>query len=250
MIEPKIFYRELDSILAKIAEEKSGDTYFESILKALEAQFGRALNIKHSFVYEQRGDEFILIYSSAKDSTIRITSTLPTDTDVVQKVMKHKSFIYSDPVLMEDFELKNETDFAVTAAISVYSPEKNWLLVFELTEGWQREEISLFLNAVRTAINYRLFSRTIWTELERSVQIQKSLLPKESPKIEGYDIFGYSQPAELVGGDFYEYFQFEGDYILGTAIGDASGHGLPAARRRGAADHAACLPLAALHLRD
>lgn len=229
MIEPKIFYRELDSILAKIAEEKSGDTYFQSILQALEAKFGNALNIKHSFVYEQRGDEFLLVFSSAASSKTKIVITLPTDTDAVKSVIKHKSFIYSDPVLMEDFELQNETNFAVTAAIYVYSPEKNWLLVFELKEGWQREEISLFLNAVRTAINYRLFSQTIWTELQRSVQIQKSLLPKESPKIEGYDIFGYSQPAELVGGDFYEYFQFEEDDILGTAIGDASGHGLPAA---------------------
>ncbi len=229
MIEPKIFYRELDSILAKIAEERSGDNYFQSILEALEAKFGSVLNILHSFVYEQRGDDFILTYSSAKKSKTNIATILPMDTDAVQKVIKHKSFIYSDPVLMEDFELENDTTFAVTAAITVYSPEKNWLLVFELSQGWQREEISLFLNAVRTAINYSLFSKMIWTELERSVQIQKSLLPKESPKIDGYDIFGYSQPAELVGGDFYDYFQFEEDNILGAAIGDASGHGLPAA---------------------
>jgi len=35
-------------------------------------------------------------------------------------------------------------------------------------------------------------------------------------------------PAEEVGGDFYDFLSFE-DSLLGLAIGDASGHGLPAA---------------------
>ena len=41
-------------------------------------------------------------------------------------------------------------------------------------------------------------------------------------------IAGRSQPAELVGGDLYDYFNFDEDGF-GVCIGDASGHGLPAA---------------------
>ncbi len=64
--------------------------------------------------------------------------------------------------------------------------------------------------------------------MQQAVQIQKSLLPRSSPQIQGYEIYGKSIPAELVGGDFYEYFESGGENF-GISIGDASGHGLPAA---------------------
>ncbi len=229
MIEPKIFYRQLDEVLAQIAKEKTGENYFKSILIALEDKFASSLKIIQGHIYEKHGEDFILLHTLENNKTSYISQTLADDTDAVQAVIRHKTFIYNDPALLEDFELNNTDKEVVLAAISIYSPEKNWLIVFELDKGWIREEISLFLNAVRTALNYRLFSQTIWTELERSVQIQKSLLPKESPQINEFDIYGHSQPAEMVGGDFYDYFEFQDDSIFGTAIGDASGHGLPAA---------------------
>ena len=105
---------------------------------------------------------------------------------------------------------------------------QKWLLIFCLKENWVREEVTLFLNSVQTALNYRLFSDIIRDELEQAEEIQKSLLPQKSPKFAGYDIFGRSIPAEVVGGDFYEYFNFE-EGNFGISIGDASGHGLPAA---------------------
>jgi sigma-B regulation protein RsbU (phosphoserine phosphatase) len=101
-------------------------------------------------------------------------------------------------------------------------------MVFGLKNDWMRDEITLFLNAVRTTINYRLFSDMLGSEFKKAVQIQKSLLPEKAPKITGYQIAGRSIPAELVGGDFFEYFKFdEGNFGIG--IGDVSGHGLAAA---------------------
>ena len=78
------------------------------------------------------------------------------------------------------------------------------------------------------SINYRLFSEMINSELEKAALIQQSLLPIDIPKIKGFQIAGRSQPAEIVGGDFYDYFQFD-EESFGVSIGDASGHGLPAA---------------------
>ena len=81
---------------------------------------------------------------------------------------------------------------------------------------------------MRPALNYRLFSEMMQSDLKRAEQIQKSLLPQEVPKVKGFEMYGYSQPAEIVGGDFYDYFQFD-ENDFGASIGDASGHGLPAA---------------------
>lgn len=65
-------------------------------------------------------------------------------------------------------------------------------------------------------------------ELEIARNVQMSLLPKQNPFIEGYDIAGICIPALEVGGDYYDFFQL-GDGKLGIAIGDVSGKGVPAA---------------------
>jgi sigma-B regulation protein RsbU (phosphoserine phosphatase) len=148
---------------------------------------------------------------------------------VVRRIREHGSFIYNDLDLRKHFLANHEIINVVPAAISLTSPDdRQWLMVFALRNDWRREEITLFLNAVRTTINYRLFSETLGSEFIKAVQIQKSLLPSRAPKIDGYQIAGRSVAAELVGGDFYEYFKFdEGNF--GIAIGDVSGHGLAAA---------------------
>jgi phosphoserine phosphatase RsbU/P len=110
----------------------------------------------------------------------------------------------------------------------VHNQESRWIIIFELKGGWVREEIEFCLNAVRTLLNYRLLSESIKNEYEQAYQIQKSLLPTSSPVLPGYEIAGNSRQAELVGGDIFDYFKFDGGEF-GFCIGDASGHGIPAA---------------------
>jgi serine phosphatase RsbU (regulator of sigma subunit) len=54
------------------------------------------------------------------------------------------------------------------------------------------------------------------------------LLPKEVPTLEGWQITPFYQPAREVGGDFYDFLELE-DGRLGVVVGDATGHGIPAA---------------------
>ena len=65
-------------------------------------------------------------------------------------------------------------------------------------------------------------------ELEIARNVQMSLLPKQNPLTEGYDIAGVCIPALEVGGDYYDFFHL-GDGRIGIAIGDVSGKGVPAA---------------------
>jgi sigma-B regulation protein RsbU (phosphoserine phosphatase) len=228
MIEPKLFYRELDSVLTKISMQESGDTFFSAILSELEQKFGAALGISRSHVYELRGEAFELVHSSAGSKGFTLVKSIPSDAESVMEVLEHGSFIYHDPQQFRQFGMPPQGRYCIPSAIAISSPETQWIFVFELKGGWVREEITLFLNAVRTAINYRLYTDRINTELERVAQIQRSLLPRSAPRIKGYQIAERSQPATLVGGDFYEYIQTNsGTFIV--AIGDASGHGLPAA---------------------
>lgn len=64
------------------------------------------------------------------------------------------------------------------------------------------------------------------TELEITRQLQKFILPQASElrDIEGIDIAGFMEPAEEVGGDYYDVHQRNGNVHI--SIGDVTGHGL------------------------
>ncbi|MEW6496831.1 MAG: SpoIIE family protein phosphatase [Cyanobacteriota bacterium] len=63
-------------------------------------------------------------------------------------------------------------------------------------------------------------------ELEVTKQLQQMVLPKreELDSIEGLEIAGYMEPADEVGGDYYDVLQQDGKVKIG--IGDVTGHGL------------------------
>lgn len=64
--------------------------------------------------------------------------------------------------------------------------------------------------------------------LQIAREIQIGLLPKESPKIAGLEIAGWSKACDETGGDYYDFIAMP-DGRLGIVIGDVSGHGVGAA---------------------
>jgi len=65
-------------------------------------------------------------------------------------------------------------------------------------------------------------------ELAIARSIQLKLLPKEIPQIPGIDVFGASEPATEVGGDYYDFIATD-SRKLALSIGDVSGKGMAAA---------------------
>src|ERR671916_486344 len=65
-------------------------------------------------------------------------------------------------------------------------------------------------------------------ELQVARQIQHALLPEATPELDGWEVTTYYEPARKVGGDFYDFLEFE-DRRLGLVVGEAPGKGMPAA---------------------
>lgn len=65
-------------------------------------------------------------------------------------------------------------------------------------------------------------------EVEIAREVQLRLLPKKQPLIEGLDYSGACRPAQLIGGDYYDYIATPSGHTA-FAIGDISGKGIPAA---------------------
>lgn len=64
-------------------------------------------------------------------------------------------------------------------------------------------------------------------ELEEARALQLSMLPKQIPKTDNWDIAVFMETAQEVGGDYYD-FTVAKDGTLTVALGDATGHGMKA----------------------
>lgn len=65
-------------------------------------------------------------------------------------------------------------------------------------------------------------------ELRVARLIQQTLLPRELPALEGWQVTAYYQPAREVGGDFYDFIYFP-DGKVGFVVADVTDKGVPAA---------------------
>ncbi len=111
------------------------------------------------------------------------------------------------------------------AAISI----ENARLYQTLEEKVQQRTAQLAeANEEISALNYKLKAENIRlsAELEVTKRLQQMILPKQSEldKIKGLEISGYMQPADEVGGDYYDVLT-QNDKVK-ISIGDVTGHGL------------------------
>jgi len=106
------------------------------------------------------------------------------------------------------FQLRS-VDLPPTAALLL--PPLTWIAV----EGYRR---------VVTERRTRARDR----ELEVARSIQRHLLPSGTPEVAGFDVYGLNLPATEVGGDYFDWIPLDGRG-LAVALGDVTGHGVPAA---------------------
>jgi sigma-B regulation protein RsbU (phosphoserine phosphatase) len=65
-------------------------------------------------------------------------------------------------------------------------------------------------------------------ELALAAEVQQRLLPSCAPQGVGMEVSGFCEPARGVGGDYYDFINFDNSQ-LGLAIADVAGKGMPAA---------------------
>jgi phosphoserine phosphatase RsbU/P len=102
--------------------------------------------------------------------------------------------------------------------------------------GFEQNELrllSLFANQVGIALeNARLHrealeKQAMERDLELAATIQRDILPKTIPTIEGIEIASLARPARQVGGDYHAFFERENGVTL--LVADVSGKSMPAA---------------------
>jgi sigma-B regulation protein RsbU (phosphoserine phosphatase) len=89
-----------------------------------------------------------------------------------------------------------------------------------------RVRTHLMLREAHAVIAKQLIAINV--EMEMARQIQLSILPKSTPKLQGIEIVARYMPMTAVAGDFYDFIIVD-EKRLGILVADVSGHGLPSA---------------------
>ncbi|MDZ7344963.1 MAG: SpoIIE family protein phosphatase [candidate division KSB1 bacterium] len=74
----------------------------------------------------------------------------------------------------------------------------------------------------------RLATQRLEEELNLAREIQRMLLPRQPPRSEYFDIAAINLPSLEVGGDYYDFLELPKG-LIGIAIGDIAGKGVPGA---------------------
>jgi len=225
MIQPKDLYRELSALLKEIDTDHHDANYLLSALACLEHSFIRDLHIVNGRLYGEDQGQYLHVTGS--NSPLDAADSQTLDPKAASLVIEHGTYIYNDASFVGLHRIvaagKN-----TPAAFTVKDPNREWIFVFDLDEGWIREEIEFCFNAIRAQLNFQLHINAMTSDVDQAAIIQLSLLPSKAPVIAGYETAARCQAAGAIGGDFFDFSVLD-DGVFTVAIGDAMGHGLPAA---------------------
>lgn len=225
-LEAKHLYRRLDALFRSIEKARTPRRLVEAFLDGVFRELAEPLRFKSASLYMERPSGFRLS-KQLGEATQGAFDTLSADQGPLASVLQHRVFLYADAASVASARPFGEG--SAYAACVVGRHPRRYVYVFFLGEGFQGEEIDFTLNTLRASLSSRLMEERLQGGLREAAEIQASLLPDVAPSFPPFDMAQRSHPAEEVGGDFFDYRKVLADEILGIAIGDASGHGLPAA---------------------
>ncbi len=222
----KFLFRKVEKAIEAIESAKDPSaTITQTALTVIE-QFEGVLGVRGGRLYERRDGGYELV------RTFGGVPAVPPGLFIAETYAPIERVVDEGVVVMDlsapgvDAELERRLGAERFAAIAVGDDE--YVLSFSVDPAAAEEDLLAALGILRHAVDQKLKQDRFVSALKEARNIQMSILPKRALRRGEVEIAGFTTPAELVGGDYFDFISVS-DRILGLAIADASGHGLPAA---------------------
>lgn len=229
MIDYHKTFRTLEQALAEIEESAEFTTTLSGIIKAILDGPGPGLGIIGGRLYERDPERplYRVVAVEGVQKKVKIGFAVAADYPPVVRVLKERFLLMEagDPGF--DSRVEGFVGAKRFAAIAVGGKDSHFI-AFSVDQNIDPLHAVYLLGTVRHLINLRLSQGHMLHDLAEAREIQLSLLPEKMPEFHDLDIAGRSLPADDVGGDLFD-FPLQADKVLGIAVADSCGHGLPAA---------------------
>ncbi len=217
------------------------DEVLPQVLKSLFKIFVQA--DRGFIVLEQNGQlipRWVRLRREDANDSLRISRT------IVRHVMETKQAILSaDAASDERFELSQSiADFRIRSMMCaplVDSEGKAFGVMqidtLDQRQRFQPEDLELLASISSQAAiainNAQLHEMALQQrELDRDMKVardvQMAFLPEKKPDLDGYAFYDYYNPAEQIGGDYFDYIKLQ-DGRVAVVVADVVGHGVAAA---------------------
>jgi len=222
----KSLFRKVEKAIQTIEKSVDVASTVASAAGAVIENFQDDLGVRGGRLYERRDHGYEITRTFGQAKPVPPGITVPLDYPPIEKVIDDGVVVLdlSAPGVDRAFEEKIGADRFAAIAVG----DDKFILSFSVDPVAADEDLLVSLGILRHAVDQKIRQEKMETLLEEARQIQASILPRRLPRLGTFDIAARSQPAEIVGGDFYDLIPTS-EQILGIAIADASGHGLPAA---------------------
>lgn len=221
----KSLFRKVEKVIEAIEKSPDAASTIAQTASAIIEHFRDDLGVRGGRLYERRegGYELTRTFGGVRGVA---GIFVPEEYPPVQRLIDDGVVVMDLTAPGVDPELEKRLDADRFAAIAV--SDDQYILSFSVDPGAPDDDLMSSLGILRHAVDQKLRQERFVSALNEARQIQMSILPKRAPRAGPFDLSGFTEPAELVGGDFFDFIQVS-ERIWGIAIADASGHGLPAA---------------------
>lgn len=217
--------KSVEETVGQIQRSPDAGTTAQAVAEQILAGFGDQLGLTGGRVYRRDGDEFELVATFGAAQAIDHPVRVRADYEPIRLLQDRGAVYMTEDDERLDRALERELGAYGFAAIEAAD---ELILAFDVAADAAPEEILYSLGILRHAITEKLRRERLRGLLHEARRIQLSITPRRAPEFGDFDLFGRTDPMEVVGGDFYDFIPLT-DKVLGVAIADVSGHGLPAA---------------------
>jgi len=235
-MEPKKLYKTVEAIAGK--SFASNTEMMISVINELINNY--SINITGGRIWEldnERGAYNLLFQTGEVDMIETDFSILIENYPIFDQIAKERTVVdnETDMILRSKGILKYSAS-GVGDKIK-YDGKVYYEFLLALNSNDINEEFKITLNIIATALTskikqrkYHIRAQELRADLDKARELQKSILPEHEHKFHNYELYGITDPAEIVGGDFFDYLDVGGDsQRMGITVGDAASKGISAA---------------------
>lgn len=175
-------------------------------------QTGRVEQINIDF--QLKIDEYPIFEYIAKERTVLASET--------NSVLRSKGiFKYSASGVGDKLKINNKSYFEFLLALNINEVDEE-----------QYYTLNIIATALTSQIKQRRYSTSAYNlkaDIDKARELQKSILPEHEFRFSNFELFGITNPAEIVGGDFFDYIEIGDDSDrIAVIAGDAASKGVSA----------------------
>ncbi len=214
------------AVVASIERSDDLEATIQDLVEAIVGRFRDELGLTGGRLYRRQGDGYLLQGTFAGARPASGPLRVPAQYPAIAALLAEGAVTMTADDPRFDADLERELGVERFAAIEV--GEEAYILAFDVAPGHDGQDVLFSLGLLRHAINQKLRQERMESVFNEARRVQASILPKRAPAFHGFDIHGRTRTVQAVGGDFFDYIPIT-DKMLGLALADVAGHGLPAA---------------------